>query len=114
MFTHSVKPIRIIGDPDNQLPNEWSSTVVGAAATAAVVMVKANALLMASTDSLRCLPAHYSSIHVYRAHTLHQARSTFHVARAKKPTLEKFGLHAGNTKFIIQNKSINIHITTYV
>jgi len=38
MFTRRVKPIRIIGDPDNKRPDKWSSTVVGAAATAAVVV----------------------------------------------------------------------------
>ena len=27
MFTRRAKPIRKIGDPDNQHPNEWSSTV---------------------------------------------------------------------------------------
>ena len=26
-FTRRTKPIRIIGDPDNQLPDEWSSIV---------------------------------------------------------------------------------------
>jgi hypothetical protein len=26
-FTGRAKTIRIIGDPDNQLPNKWSSTV---------------------------------------------------------------------------------------
>ena len=28
MFTRKAKPIRIIGDPDNQRPDEWSSTVI--------------------------------------------------------------------------------------
>jgi hypothetical protein len=28
MFTGMAKPIRIIGDPDNQRPDEWSSTVI--------------------------------------------------------------------------------------
>jgi hypothetical protein len=27
-FTRRAKPIRIIGDPDNQLPDKWSSTVL--------------------------------------------------------------------------------------
>jgi hypothetical protein len=27
MFTRRTKPIQIIGDPDNQLPDKWSSTV---------------------------------------------------------------------------------------
>ena len=27
MFTRRAKPIRIIGDPDNQRPDEWSSAV---------------------------------------------------------------------------------------
>jgi hypothetical protein len=26
-FTRRAKPIRIIGDPDNQLPDKWSFTV---------------------------------------------------------------------------------------
>jgi hypothetical protein len=29
MFTGRVKPIRIIGDPDNQRPDNWRSTVIG-------------------------------------------------------------------------------------
>ena len=28
MFTPKAKRIRKIGDPDNQLPDEWNSTVV--------------------------------------------------------------------------------------
>ena len=28
IFTGTAKPIRIIGDPDNQLPDNWSSTVI--------------------------------------------------------------------------------------
>ena len=28
MFTRRAKPIRTIGDPDNQRPDEWISTVV--------------------------------------------------------------------------------------
>jgi len=28
MFTRRVKPIRMIGDPDNQRPEKWSSTVM--------------------------------------------------------------------------------------
>jgi hypothetical protein len=28
MFTEMAKSIRIIGDPDNQRPDEWSSTVI--------------------------------------------------------------------------------------
>jgi len=28
IFTGRTKPIRIIGGPDNQLPNKWSSTVL--------------------------------------------------------------------------------------
>jgi hypothetical protein len=28
MFTRRAKSIRIIGDPDNQLPDKWSSTVL--------------------------------------------------------------------------------------
>jgi hypothetical protein len=27
MFTRSSKPVRIIGDPDNQRPGKWSSIV---------------------------------------------------------------------------------------
>jgi len=27
MFTRRAKPIQIIGDPDNQRPDKWSSTV---------------------------------------------------------------------------------------
>jgi hypothetical protein len=27
MFSGNAKPIRIIGSPDNQLPDKWSSTV---------------------------------------------------------------------------------------
>jgi len=27
MFTRRAKPIRIIGDPDNERPDKWSSTV---------------------------------------------------------------------------------------
>jgi hypothetical protein len=30
MFIGKAKPIRIIGDPDNQLPDKWSSTVLAA------------------------------------------------------------------------------------
>jgi hypothetical protein len=30
MFTGRAKPIRIIGVPDNQLADEWSSTVLDA------------------------------------------------------------------------------------
>jgi hypothetical protein len=28
MFTEKAKPIWIIGDPDNQRPNKWSSTIL--------------------------------------------------------------------------------------
>ena len=28
IFTRRAKPIRIIGDPDNQLPDKWSSTLL--------------------------------------------------------------------------------------
>ena len=28
LFTGRAKPIRIIGDPDNHLADEWSSTVL--------------------------------------------------------------------------------------
>ena len=28
MFTGRAKPVRIIGDPDNQRTDEWSSTVI--------------------------------------------------------------------------------------
>jgi hypothetical protein len=28
MFTRSAKIIRMIGDPDNEHPDEWSSTVI--------------------------------------------------------------------------------------
>jgi len=30
MFTRRAKPIQIIGDPDNQRPDKWSSTVLTA------------------------------------------------------------------------------------
>ena len=29
MFTGRSKPIRIIGEPDNQSPDDWRSTVIG-------------------------------------------------------------------------------------
>jgi len=28
MFTGRAKPIRIIGDPDNELPDKWSYTIL--------------------------------------------------------------------------------------
>jgi hypothetical protein len=28
MFTGKAKPIRIFGDPDNQLPDKWNSAVI--------------------------------------------------------------------------------------
>ena len=45
--------------PDNQTPDEWSSTVVGAAATAEV-LITVITLLIVSTDSLRWLPCKLS------------------------------------------------------